>query len=217
MKKLTLILIFAISMGLGNSLFAQAPKYLELNKQQLTELGFVFNTDGTFIRTFAPDSTRTDTFFYELSYMNGLDDEGSILATWNKSMMTKIMSDTTEFKKVCKSKTCEMFYKIPCSNFYSLLSISEKDSIPDLMVEISKDTRTIPLLLKQSDGIFNDKRNLVFYFVYSPDLAQKLSYIPNLNSYAYVFKYIKPNFPFGNDVTKWVEIRKGNKKYYRLK
>ena len=216
MKNLIFSLIFAISLGLGNSLFAQAPKYLELTQEQLKEIGFVFNTDGTFIRTFAPDSTRTDTAFYELSYMNGPDDCGTILATWKKNIMTKIMSDTTEFKKICKSKTCEVFYKIPCSNLqFPLVSISEKDSIPELMVEISKDTRTIPILLIQSNGIFKDKRNLVFYIVYSPELAKKLTYIPNLNSYAYVFKYIKPNIPDGFIGGK--ELKKGNKKYYRLK
>ena len=204
MKKLTLGLIIAISLGIGNSLFAQAPKYLELTQEQLKEIGFVFNTDGTFIKTIAVDTIIKDSVYYELSYMNGIDDEGSIITTGIKKKDT----DSSFRKSTCKTNTCNLYLKMPFSGF-PIVSINAKDSVPHQMVGSKNGIRTIPVLLKQTNSTFKDKSDLVFYFEYTPQLAKKLNNIANLELYIFVFKDTpKLHYLGSKKVIRWEDVKK---------
>ena len=87
---------------------------------------------------------------------------------------------------------CEYIKQSLTKKTYYPVAIQIKDSTSIEHCWIFNEMKTIPILLKQSNGNYKDKADYIFYFKFTDELAATLKDVKDLSTYQY--QPIKNNF-----------------------
>ena len=177
MKKFLMLIIsmvFVISIPLKAQ--TDTLKYLELNEEQLADLGFVINEKGIFFKTLIPESDRKRAMDLVRLYFNTPDDQGT------KSILYTGKSYDHE-KKLKNLDTPAYSDSLPALEVdYYFTKIIEVGG--ELICNVEpRGIETIPVLVRQQQYDYSIKNDVIVYLKLTDGLRQKLSYVEDLDKY----------------------------------
>ena len=154
----------------------EKPKeFLELNEQQLKDIGFVFSEHGIYFKTNIPKNSDKYDLYCQKGYYNDKDEYGTrgILG------MSRDKLDSLDSNR----DSSDYYANLPALKVkYYFLKITHRNG-KNIYGFSPVDEKVIPILLKQNKYNFDNKGDVIFYLKATDDLKKKLSYIDNLDEY----------------------------------
>lgn len=163
-------------------LVAQDSNYVELSEEQLKKIGFVIDERGIFFKVALPHDgyQKGRVFFSCISFYNGTDINGTMIGSGDPFSEQTIFEDDKEADVLNKKLK-------PIEVDYYLIRVLDLTGKQNFSFHRS-DIEVLPILVKQSQYNFYDKRDIILYLKYTESLKEKLNDVDDLDSYVITYK-----------------------------